>query len=189
MDRIDGPTRSATLPAALPVGTGDSSPGYFAHGDLLTGQAYTTLDPDWCNAVQEEILAPVVAAGLTPDKADLGQLLAALQILFVPNSTGGVHIGTDQCSIPLPGAFILKFGEHLAAYNEQSATINFDTAFPTACRAVVAMPVNTTAGNTRDVFAQLVSMSTASFTAFLQKSGGTGNTDSSDGVVWIAIGN
>ena len=189
MDRIDGPTRSATLPAPLPVGTGDSSPGYFAHGDLLTGVPYTTLDPDWANAVQEEIVGVIEAAGATPDKADLTQLLAALNVLFVPNSTGGVHIGTDQCSIPLPGAFVLKFGEHLAAYNEQAVTINFDTAFPTACRAVAAMPVNSTGGNTRDVFAQLESMSTASFTAFLQKSGGTGNTDSTDGIVWIAIGN
>lgn len=189
MQRIDGPTRAAVLPAPAATGTGDAAPGYFAHGDLLDGVPYTTLDPDWCNAVQEEILAPIIAAGLTPDKADHAQLLAALSILFVANGAGGVHIGTDQVSLPLPGGFILKAGQYSASLVEQSLTVNFDAAFPTACWAALPIAVNSSAGATRDVWAQLVSKSAGSFVAFLNKSGGTGNTNSSDGVVWIALGN
>jgi len=189
MNRIDGPTRSAALPAPLPVGTGGASPGYFARGDLLTGTPYTTLDPDWANAVQEELVGVIEAAGITPDKANVAQLLAALQVLFVANGAGGVHIGTDQVSFPLPGGFILKCGQYSAALNEQSLTINFDAAFPTKCWAAVPIAVNSSATATRDVWAQYVSSTTGSFTCFLNKSGGTGNTDTSDGVVWIAVGN
>jgi len=189
MNRIDGPTRAAALPTPAATGTGTASPGFFAHGNLLGGVPYTTLDPDWCNAVQEEILAPIEAAGLTPDKANHAQLLAALSILFVANGAGGVHIGTDQVSLPLPGGFIVKAGQYSGALVEQSLTIPFDTAFPTKCWAALPIAVNSSAGATRDVWAQLVSSATTGFTAFLNKSGGTGNTDSSDGVVWIALGN
>ena len=83
---IDGPTRAAALPAPAATGAGAASPGYFANGDIAGGVAYTTPTPDWFNMIQEELMAIVVAAGLTPDKADRGQVLAALRLLFAPHA-------------------------------------------------------------------------------------------------------
>lgn len=189
MDRIDGPTRSATLPAALPVGTGDSSPGYFAHGNLLTGQAYTTLDPDWCNAVQEEIVGVIEAAGITPDKSDVSQLLAALQAMFVlSGSSSGVIVGTNEVSLPLPGGFILKFGTISGTFSEGTMSHTFDDEFPAKCWVVIPVSVNTGADLNKNIWAQRVSVSKTGFVLFNNLSGGSG-TNSIDGADFIAIGN
>jgi hypothetical protein len=90
MQRIDGPTRATALPAPGATGSGGSSPGYFGHGDPLASPPvpYTTLGPDWANMVQEEIIAVILWAGLTLDKANFGQLLEALQTKFVQAVSG-----------------------------------------------------------------------------------------------------
>jgi len=189
MYRIDGPTRAAALPAPLPVGTGSSSPGYFAHGDLLAGVPYTTLDPDWCNAIQEEIAGVVEAAEIDLDKANHGQLLAALQSLFVLQGAGaGVIVGTNEASIPLAGGFILKVGNQAGTYSEGALTHVFDNPFPNACWAVIPVSINTSATVNKDIWPQRQSRSATGFTLFLNLGGGT-TTNSIDGVDYIAVGN
>lgn len=76
MFRIDTPSAVSALPDPAAVGT----PGYFGRGNLATGQAPTTLSADWANMVQEEIMSVVLDAGLSPNKTDHAQLLAALDI-------------------------------------------------------------------------------------------------------------
>ena len=189
MDRIDGPTRSATLPAPLATGTGDASPGYFAHGNLLTGTPYTTLDPDWANGLQEEVVGVIEAAGITPDKADVGQLLAALQVLFVGAGGGtGVIVGANEVSMPLPGGFILKFGTISGTFSEGSMSHTFDNAFTTKCWVVIPVSINTAADSAKNIWPQRVSLSPTGFTLFNNLSGGSG-TNSIDGADFIAIGN
>ena len=190
MQRIDGPSAAATRPAPRATGTGGSAPGFFARPDLEAGVAPTTLDPDWCNAVQEELINVIAAAGLTPDKGSVDQLLTALTTLFVAQGAStGVDVGATQVSLPLPGGFKLKFGIQEGSYVEQSLTINFTTAFATKCWVALPIVLNTSASLNRDVWGQIVSMSTAGFTAYLNRSGGSNNTDSNDGIVWLAIGN
>lgn len=190
MQLIDGPTRAAARPAPLATGTGASSPGWFAQPDLVAGIPPTIPTPDWCNGIQGELQSVIEAAGLTLDKSSVTQLLTALSTLFVLAGAGsGVVVGASQVSIPLAGGFILKFGEVTGSYSEQSLAVAFTAAFPTKCWVALPIVLNSTADHVRDVWAQIVSRARTGFTAFLQRSGGGGNTDSNDGIVWIAIGN
>lgn len=76
MHRIDDPTAVPTLPAPRPPGT----PGFFTGGSPgSSGFAATIVRYEFMNAVQEEIAGIILAAQLTLDKTNNGQLLAALQ--------------------------------------------------------------------------------------------------------------
>ena len=75
MQRVTDPSVSATLPA--PSSTG--SPGYYTSGDAAAGVAATIVTKDWLNGIQEELLALITAAGLTPDIANNAQILQALR--------------------------------------------------------------------------------------------------------------
>jgi hypothetical protein len=75
MQRVDTATAIASPPTQDPVGT----PGYFTKGNPTSGTPATVPGQDWFNAVQEEILAVIVAAGLTPSKSNMAQLLAAIK--------------------------------------------------------------------------------------------------------------
>lgn len=66
MHRIDGP--------------GATSGGGFREGDPTTGESSTWVTADWANAVQEELANVIEAAGLTLNKADNTQLLAAMTV-------------------------------------------------------------------------------------------------------------
>lgn len=81
MHRIDDPTAVPTLPAPRPQGT----PGYFTGGAPgSNGYAATVVRYEFMNALQEEISAVIEqGAGMTLDKTNNAQLLAALRKLFV----------------------------------------------------------------------------------------------------------
>lgn len=68
MHRIDGPT-------AAPGGV-------FTEGDPTAGTPATVVSSDWANAVQEELVAVIAAAGITLSKPSNVQLLAALSVLL-----------------------------------------------------------------------------------------------------------
>ncbi len=188
MHRIDGPTRSATLPPPSAAGTGNASPGYFGHGDPIARVAPTTLDVDWANAVQEEIAGVVEGAGLALDKANQTQLLAALRLLFVAKGGGAdFYLGPNgEFSIPLGGGFILKGGSTTGSYSEGQIAVNFNTAFPNGCLIAIPVAINASGNDRRDVWAQRVSRSAAGFVAMIQWTGQ--NTNSSDGIDWFAVG-
>ena len=77
--RIDNGTAVTLLPT--PAAVGPNPVGYFTKGNPGTGLAATVVDDDWLNMVQEEIIAVVAAANLTPDKTNRAQLLASIRIL------------------------------------------------------------------------------------------------------------
>ena len=56
--------------------------GMFDPGDPFIPRPATQLTYEWCNAVQEEIVGVILAAGVTLNKADNAQLLQALEALF-----------------------------------------------------------------------------------------------------------
>jgi len=56
----------------------------FGAGDPATNKPATFLDKDWCNTVQEELVA-IVEAKFILDKADRGQVLKALKSMFMSN--------------------------------------------------------------------------------------------------------
>jgi len=53
----------------------------FETGNPLNGQRGTRLDHTWLNNVQEELVTPIVAAGMTPDGEDTSQLLQSMRLL------------------------------------------------------------------------------------------------------------
>ncbi|EEW0910800.1 TPA: phage tail protein [Escherichia coli] len=57
---------------------------YFTEGG--NGIPPTYPGPDWFNIIQSELLKILEEAGITPDKADTGQIMAALKKLFITNS-------------------------------------------------------------------------------------------------------
>ena len=73
MDRITGPT-------TIDIGNGRLG---FRNRDAVAGIKGTEVKGNWLNAIQEEIMAVIEAAGLQPDPNDWTQLLEALSILIV----------------------------------------------------------------------------------------------------------
>jgi len=67
--------------------------GQFTLGNPATGTPPTRIGADWPNAVQEEICAVIAAAGITLDKEDQAQLLAAIQTLM---SAGSAEVGEPR---------------------------------------------------------------------------------------------
>lgn len=80
MHRIDTPTAQVDK-----FGAGKNG---FTIGNPQTGELPTALDADFFDAVQEELCAPIEAAGLAVDKSKKNQLLSALKLLFLqPSNT------------------------------------------------------------------------------------------------------
>ena len=119
MHRVDTSTAVAVLPATDPPGT----PGFFRKGNELAGHLATVPGQDWCNSVQEEILAPIFAAGLTPDKNNRSQLLAALRRLFL--STGDC-VFTFK-TVPDPGWILVDDGSVGGPASGATTRANNDT--------------------------------------------------------------
>lgn len=116
MHRIDGATAAATLPAPAAV---SGTPGYFTGGDPAVPTAPTVVDADWLNAIQEELAAVVLGAGLALAKANNGQLLAAIQALI---TSGGVSFASDAEAIA--GALTTKAVTPHAAAALVTARVN-----------------------------------------------------------------
>lgn len=77
MQRITDPSAATTLPAVTSTGT----PGFFANSNPTLGVEATIVTEDWANGVQEELIAVITAAGLTPSITNNAQLLTAIQNL------------------------------------------------------------------------------------------------------------
>lgn len=83
MRRIFDPTAAASLPAVPTLAGVD---GFFTGGNPTGGVPATRVRAWWLNMVQEELIALLTAAGITPNVASNAQVLAALQAMFAPGS-------------------------------------------------------------------------------------------------------
>lgn len=182
MQRIDGPTVSAILPAPQAAGVGAAAPGYFTGGDPIAGTPPTTLTADWANMVQEELLAVVLAAGLQPDKANLGQLLAAMRLMFLGAGGSNIH-GTWERR---PTTVMEQWGRAIGPFGEGEQAITFPTPFPVQCDNVQVTAINTTGDVTRDMWGEVVSWSTTGAVILLNTDQTTAVT--CDAFFWRAIG-
>lgn len=79
MQRIKASGVVSVMP---PAQENSYDPGYFSNGNPATGELATMMTAEWCNGVQEELLAVIQDANLTPSGTDLKQLLQALKYLF-----------------------------------------------------------------------------------------------------------
>lgn len=121
MQRVTRSTAVAVLPAP-PAGAG--SPGYFTGGNPGTGTPATVPGFEWFNGVQEEIIAVIVAAGLTPDAGDLTQLRQAIAALVAPDASTTVK-GKIQLAI---SAEAQAFADGLKAITPASLNAAFKGA-------------------------------------------------------------
>ncbi|WP_456303703.1 glycine-rich domain-containing protein [Gluconobacter cerinus] len=78
MHRIDNDTAVASMPTMDKIG----SPGYFTSGNPATGSSATIVTDDWCNSIQEELMAFLEKSGQDQDKSRTNQVLTAAQMLF-----------------------------------------------------------------------------------------------------------
>lgn len=137
----------------------------FTDGDVGGGIPASKDSAEFQNAVYDEILAVITAAGLTPDEGDLTQLLQAIQ--------DGAGLLNGAKYFEVPGGWILQF-----AFTGAVATgsvITFPIAFPTLCSVVLLTENQTAYNNAAD------SLTTTDFTFF--------HTSGSDnGSYYLAIG-
>lgn len=83
MQRVTRPSAVAVMPAPPLV---PGLPGYFGKPDPITG-VKTVPGYEWYNAVQEELIAIFVDAGLVPDAATLTQIRQAIRRMAGANVT------------------------------------------------------------------------------------------------------
>lgn len=83
-------------------GEGATVDNKFTIGNPSTGVPATQVTADWLNAVQEEIIAVLDAAGITPQKTNNAQLVAAIQSLI---SGGGVAVTASGVTIEDSGGY------------------------------------------------------------------------------------
>ena len=95
MDRIDTPSKAVDL-----FGAGKHG---FKDGDLGLGIPPTALNAKLFNALQEELMAVIEGAGLTPNGAVLNQLNQAIQIMIASavsqDFKSSVRVSQNQCRI------------------------------------------------------------------------------------------
>ncbi|MDU7520215.1 MAG: hypothetical protein E7K72_02275 [Roseomonas mucosa] len=127
MDRITGAN-------AIDLGSGRRG---FRDRNTALGIAGTRVLADWLNAIQEEIMAVIEAAGLTADASDMGQLLKALG--FTTHSLGA-SVGYQK----LPGGLIAQWGKGQTTASDGGIAhpVIFPIAFPTSSLSIVATEQN-----------------------------------------------
>lgn len=92
-------------------GEGATVDNKFTEGNPSTGAIATAVTADWLNALQEEIIAVLSAAGIEPIKATNTQLRDAIVSLI---SGGGVAVSADGVSIADTGGFFSGANVELA---------------------------------------------------------------------------
>lgn len=135
MFRIDTSTAAGALPAAAPEGR----PGFFSNGNPLTVTPATILSADWCNIVQEELMAPVLAAGMTPDKGNTHQVMDALLALAGAGGPQTVATGSGITLTASGLTFMLQCGSVTlgGGSNVIHAAFDFPEPFPSTPIAIV----------------------------------------------------
>lgn len=115
MDRING---------ANTVDIGGGKRG-FRDRNLVAGLAGTQVTAAHMNALQEELLAVIEAAGLTPAAGSWTQLLSALGLMY-----GGAGSLGEPGWWRLPGGLIVQWGDGVTG-GGGSVSVTFPLAFPT----------------------------------------------------------
>ena len=148
MHRTDGVGTRNTLPTANAAG---ATVGYFENATPGPGVNPTYFDPDWANAVQEEIVNVILAAGLTLTKGTYTQLLTALRTLGRIKLAAALHLyvspsGNDANTGLTIGSPFLTIGKALnVLYNAYDLngfqpTIHLADGTYTATVSIIGLP-------------------------------------------------
>lgn len=132
MQRVDSFGNTAVLPAEEAQ---VNPPGYFTVGNPSSFIPATVVPAWWCNQVQEELLAVILAAGITPSKTDYNQLLEALGIIGVGQQQATFTLANNQSSAANITGMI--FDKTLYTMAEISADAYRKDNTPTERRALI----------------------------------------------------
>ncbi len=133
MQLLDRGGQLATRPAPNPT----VSPGW-ANNDPTKSTPPTISDPDMLNAIMAEFKTILDAAGITMNKGNVGQLLAALRVVFPVGGYYAVDSGTANTVAvtlsPAPGALTsgMLIYIKIAATNSGASTLNTNGLGPVA---------------------------------------------------------
>lgn len=174
MFRIDDPSAANALPTPEAAGT----PGYFTEGNPGGGVAATLLRASWLNMLQEEIMAILAAASISPSKTTYNQLLAAIRAVAIAQFTG---INATNGYVKLPNGVIIQWGVATVAASS-TAAVSLPTTFPTAAFMCAQSGYATTFNPaTQPYFGATVSTTQITFQNMYSASNAS--------IGWIAIGN
>ena len=133
MDRLANGTQVPALPTMpAPVGT----PGYGTNGNPGLGQLGSIFGAAEFNPIQEELMSFILAAGITPDRNNFAQVLAACTALFGGGGTLSAN-GWQR----LAGGLILQWGSFSGTTGSlvdgvaenPAIAVTFPIAFPNDC--------------------------------------------------------
>ena len=143
MQRIDNTTAAGSLPTPASAGT----PGYFTGGNPATAMPATIVDADWLNMIQEELIAVVTAASLSPSKTTHNQVLAAITALISAGGgrPGHTYTANDWCWLDKAAGLILQWGS-VGGASGANVHVTFPTTFPNTCLGVTLAPTITSLG-------------------------------------------
>lgn len=126
MQRVHTSTAATSKPPYSATGT----PGYFLKGDPLAGTPATVPGPEFFNMVQEELLAVIIAAGMTPSPTDDTQLRAAILTLieaYAPDITlaseAEAIAGTDAANLITPATLAAAIIGTVRGYTRQQRPV------------------------------------------------------------------
>lgn len=116
----------------------------FTEGNPVIPVAATTVTADWLNAVQEELIAVILAAGLTLAKSDNAQLSAAIAKLITAakpgiatkQSTGLVQIGNGLDITSAGVLSVLKASTSQLGIVKLASALSSATDIVPTCKAV-----------------------------------------------------
>ena len=188
MYQIDNASAAASRPAASSAGT----PGWFTDGNPGTSTPATIFPAEFANMLMAEILNVLTAAGVTADKTNSAQLLAALRAagVFQTQATNDstTKVATTAFANPgssqstsgyqkLPSGLIIQWGQVTNSATPQTNTaVTFPIAFTSACYSI-------TTGDPFSNNANTIFAGTYTTTTFQMAS-----TLASSSASWIAIG-
>ena len=103
--------------------------GQFADENPSTGAIGSLIPAAWGNAVTQEILAVITAAGLVPSEANLNQLLTAIQTIAATDAKRSVRCATTG-AIALSGlqtidGVVVAAGDRVLVKNQAAASQNW----------------------------------------------------------------
>jgi len=147
MHRTDGQGTLGTLPTANAPG---ALAGFFQNAAPGPGVSTTYFDPDWCNAIQEELIAILAAASITPVKGTYNQVLAAVRAL-ITTGTGAeatLRAAADAAEATARAAAdAVEATARAAADAAEAATRAAAVSAEAAARAALFSTVNNVTGS------------------------------------------
>lgn len=162
MQRVDDPSNAPTRPAVLPT----VSPGFFRRPSVLSGDQGTVVTADFLNDLQEAIVHPILAAGLSLAKGASDRLTLAIQGLAGALVTTHNAIAASEAAAG--HARFATSAEVLAQAlgNVFLSPLRLKQAFPASFANPGYIQIPTAAGNAKLQFG-VVSLNNASTTVTL----------------------